>query len=57
LLLSTHAACGVRGTTTSEEPLIILEFTRFEEFYTFSRNELNFEEKTHIRGITVLVGI
>jgi hypothetical protein len=47
----------VRGTTTSEEPLIILEFTRFEEFYTFSRNELNFEEKTHIRGITVLVGI
>jgi hypothetical protein len=50
-------ACGVRGTTTYEEPLIILEFTRFEDFYTFNKNELNFEEKTLIRGITVLVGI
>lgn len=41
----------------SEEPLIILEFTRFEDFYTFNKNELNFEEKTLMRGITVLVGI
>lgn len=30
---------------------------RFEDFYTFNKNELTFAEKTLMRGITVLVGI
>lgn len=48
---------GVYGTTMSEKMLVILVFKLFCGFYTFSRDEQNFENKQLMDSLKVKIGI
>lgn len=47
----------MRGKTVCDIMLVILEFKRLCVFYTFGKDEQNFENKSLINGIKVKIGI
>jgi hypothetical protein len=50
-------ACGDGGKTTTPEPLILLEFKHFYEFFSFSKNSENYHQKDLKSSIRIKVVI
>jgi hypothetical protein len=50
-------ACGDGGKTTTPQPLILLEFKHFYDFFSFSKNSENYHQKDLKRSIKIKIAI
>jgi hypothetical protein len=49
--------CGDSGATTTPEPLILLEFKHFYDFFSFSKNSENYHQKDLKKSIKIKIAI
>jgi len=59
VLPSNHISdtCGDSGKTTTPEPLILLEFKHFYDFFSFSKNCENYHQKDLKNSIKIRIAI